>query len=58
MLRNIPEQCKGNSQKKKNQKKEAMFLDGKLNTIKMSALHGINVTIIKFPTGIFVRLDS
>lgn len=29
MLRNIPEQCKGNSQKKKNQKKEAMFLDGK-----------------------------
>lgn len=44
--------------KKKNQKKEAMFLDGKLNTIKMSALHGINVTIIKFPTGIFVRLDS
>lgn len=58
ILRNVPEQHKVSFQKKKKIRREAIFLDRKTQNYKDVNFLKLNVTIIKFPTGNFMKLDS
>lgn len=58
MLRNVPEQHKVSSQKKKKSGEKPYFSIEKSQDYKDVNFLKLNAAIIKFPIGIFMKLDS